>query len=166
MLLFLNKSSSAQLALRDGFQAAAGAFRGEVSRSHGGDPQPWVTPASCHPPISQVLFVVVDVAGYGANVLTFFGMTPADAPTLRLVKMKNNRKYRMEQDSFSDAAISTFIQAVLDGKVKVRGAALRQPAPGVLVAPTPDGGSCVVSTTCVARPEDPGGVMGKEAGDH
>ncbi|KAM4656037.1 protein disulfide-isomerase A2 isoform 2-T2 [Amazona ochrocephala] len=94
MLLFLNKSSSAQLALRDGFRAAAGAFRGEV------------------------LFVVVDVDGYGANVLTFFGMTPADAPTLRLVKMKNNRKYRMEQDSFSDTAISTFIQAVLDGKVK------------------------------------------------
>ncbi|XP_061214173.1 protein disulfide-isomerase A2 [Neopsephotus bourkii] len=94
MLLFLNKSSPAQLALREGFQAAAGAFRGKV------------------------LFVVVDVAGDGANVLTFFGMTPADAPTLRLVKMKNNRKYRMEQDSFSDTAISTFIQAVLDGKVK------------------------------------------------
>ncbi|KAM9554407.1 protein disulfide-isomerase A2 [Guaruba guarouba] len=94
MLLFLNKSSSSQLALRDGFRAAAGAFRGEV------------------------LFVVVDVAGYGANVLTFFGITPSDAPTLRLVKMKNNRKYRMEQDSFSDTAISTFIQAVLDGKVK------------------------------------------------
>uniref|UniRef100_A0A8C6J561 protein disulfide-isomerase n=1 Tax=Melopsittacus undulatus TaxID=13146 RepID=A0A8C6J561_MELUD len=94
MLLFLNKSSSAQLALRDGFQAAAGAFRGKV------------------------LFVVVDVAGDGAKVLNFFGMTPADAPTMRLVKMKNNRKYRMEQDSFSDTAISTFIQAVLDGKVK------------------------------------------------
>ncbi|NXD62439.1 PDIA2 isomerase, partial [Eolophus roseicapillus] len=118
MLLFLNKSSSAQLALWDGFRAAAGAFRGEVSRSHDGDPQPWVTPASRYPSIPQVLFVVVDVAGYGANVLTFFGITPADAPTLRLVKMKNNRKYRMEQDSFSDTAISTFIQAVLDGKVK------------------------------------------------
>ncbi|XP_030338784.1 protein disulfide-isomerase A2 [Strigops habroptila] len=94
MLLFLNKSSSAQLALRDGFQAAAGTFRGKV------------------------LFVVVDVAGHGANILAFFGMTPADAPTLRLVEMKNNRKYRMEQDSFSDTAISTFIQDVLDGKVK------------------------------------------------
>uniref|UniRef100_A0A672TPP6 protein disulfide-isomerase n=1 Tax=Strigops habroptila TaxID=2489341 RepID=A0A672TPP6_STRHB len=65
-----------------------------------------------------VLFVVVDVAGHGANILAFFGMTPADAPTLRLVEMKNNRKYRMEQDSFSDTAISTFIQDVLDGKVK------------------------------------------------
>ncbi|NXC70391.1 PDIA2 isomerase, partial [Anhinga anhinga] len=94
MLLFLNKSSPAQLALRDGFQAAAGAFRGKV------------------------LFVVVDVTGYGTDVLPFFGLTPADAPTLRLVKMENNRKYRMEQDTFSDTAIRTFIQAVLDGKVK------------------------------------------------
>ncbi|NWS53326.1 PDIA2 isomerase, partial [Chunga burmeisteri] len=94
MLLFLNKSSSAQLELRDGFRVAAGAFRGKV------------------------LFVVVDVAGYGADVLPFFGLTPADAPTLRLVKMENNRKYRMDQDTFSDTAIRTFVQAVLDGKVK------------------------------------------------
>ncbi|KAJ7420502.1 Protein disulfide-isomerase A2 [Pitangus sulphuratus] len=96
MLLFLNKSSSEQLSLQDGFKAAASTFRGEV------------------------LFVVVDVNGYGADVLSFFGMTPADAPTLRLVKMENNRKYQMEQDSFSDTAIRTFIQAVLDGKVKPR----------------------------------------------
>ncbi|KAM6299091.1 protein disulfide-isomerase A2 [Aegotheles albertisi] len=94
MLLFLNKSAPAQLELRDGFQAAAGAFRGEV------------------------LFVVVDVAGYGAEVLPFFGLTPAEAPTLRLVKMENNRKYQMDQDTFSDTAIRDFIQAVLDGKRK------------------------------------------------
>ncbi|XP_041318325.1 protein disulfide-isomerase A2 [Pyrgilauda ruficollis] len=94
MLLFLNKSSPEQLSLQDGFRAAAGGFRGEV------------------------LFVVVDVTGHGADVLPFFGMTAADAPTLRLVKMENNRKYQMEQDDFSSSAIRTFIQAVLDGKVK------------------------------------------------
>uniref|UniRef100_A0A663F4M9 protein disulfide-isomerase n=1 Tax=Aquila chrysaetos chrysaetos TaxID=223781 RepID=A0A663F4M9_AQUCH len=94
MLLFLNKSSPAQLTLRDAFRVAAGTFRGKV------------------------LFVVVDVTGYGADVLPFFGLTPADAPTLRLVKMENNRKYRMDQDTFSDTAIRTFVQAVLDGKVK------------------------------------------------
>uniref|UniRef100_A0A8C5TWY6 protein disulfide-isomerase n=1 Tax=Malurus cyaneus samueli TaxID=2593467 RepID=A0A8C5TWY6_9PASS len=94
MLLFLNKSSSEQLSLRDGFRAAADGFRGEV------------------------LFVVVDVTGHGADVLPFFGMTPDDAPTLRLVKMDNNRKYQMEQDDFSASAIRSFIQAVLDGKVK------------------------------------------------
>ncbi|OPJ87752.1 protein disulfide-isomerase A2 [Patagioenas fasciata monilis] len=94
MLLFLNKSSPVQLALRDGFRVAAGAFRGKV------------------------LFVVVDVTGHGAHVLPFFGMTPTDAPTLRLVKMENNHKYRMDQDAFSEVAIRTFVQAVLDGKVK------------------------------------------------
>ncbi|NWR30870.1 PDIA2 isomerase, partial [Tachuris rubrigastra] len=120
MLLFLNKSSSEQLSLQDGFKAAASTFRGEVRWSHGRDkgggcgaPHP-----QGHPSPAQVLFVVVDVNGYGADVLSFFGMTPADAPTLRLVKMENNRKYQMEQDSFSDTAIRTFIQAVLDGKVK------------------------------------------------
>lgn len=65
----------------------------------------------------------MDVTGYGADVLPFFGLTPAEIPTLRLVKMENNRKYRMDQDSFSDTAIRTFVQAVLDGKVKVRDAA-------------------------------------------
>lgn len=131
MLLFLNKSSSEQLSLRDGFRAAAGGFRGEVRWPHGrdteggcGTPQP-----QCLPFPAQVLFVVVDVTGHGADVLPFFGMTPADAPTLRLVKMENNRKYQMEQDNFSDSAIRTFIQAVLDGKVKVRDAARCQPAP-------------------------------------
>ncbi|NXE20665.1 PDIA2 isomerase, partial [Ardeotis kori] len=120
MLLFLNKSSPAQLALRDGFRAAAGAFRGQVRRFQGRDtgvgrraPQ-----HQCRLSSVQVLFVVVDVTGFGADVLPFFGLTPADAPTLRLIKMENNRKYRMEQDSFSDMAIRTFIQAVLDGKVK------------------------------------------------
>ncbi|NXU91086.1 PDIA2 isomerase, partial [Xiphorhynchus elegans] len=120
MLLFLNKSSSEQLSLQDGFKAAASAFRGEVRWPHGKDkvggcgaPQP-----QCHPCPAQVLFVVVDVNGYGADVLSFFGMTADDAPTLRLVRMENNRKYQMEQDSFSDTAISTFIRAVLDGKVK------------------------------------------------
>ncbi|NXU57333.1 PDIA2 isomerase, partial [Turnix velox] len=96
MLLFVNKSSSEQLSLRDGFQTAASSFRGKV------------------------LFVMVDVAGYGAEVLPFFGMTPSEAPTLRLVKMDNNRKYQMEQDVFSDVAIRSFVQAVLDGKVKPR----------------------------------------------
>ncbi|NWI35223.1 PDIA2 isomerase, partial [Picathartes gymnocephalus] len=120
MLLFLNKSSPEQLSLRDGFRAAAGGFRGEVRWPHGRDmeggcgiPQP-----QCPPFPAQVLFVVVDVTGHGADVLPFFGMTAADAPTLRLVKMENNRKYQMEQDNFSDSAIRTFIRAVLDGKVK------------------------------------------------
>ncbi|NXE06906.1 PDIA2 isomerase, partial [Lophotis ruficrista] len=120
MLLFLNKSSSAQLALRDSFRAAAGAFRGQVRRSHRRDTRVGrgaPRHRCCLFPV-QVLFVVVDVTGYGADVLPFFGLTPADAPTLRLIKMENNRKYRMDQDSFSDTAIRTFIQAVLDGKVK------------------------------------------------
>ncbi|NXF23850.1 PDIA2 isomerase, partial [Rhodinocichla rosea] len=122
MLLFLNKSSPEQLSLRDSFRAAAGGFRGEVRWPHGRDREGgFGTPqAQCPPFPAQVLFVVVDVTGHGADVLPFFGMSAADAPTLRLVRMKNNRKYQMEQDNFSESAIRTFIQAVLDGKVKPR----------------------------------------------
>uniref|UniRef100_A0A8B9DLU8 protein disulfide-isomerase n=1 Tax=Anser cygnoides TaxID=8845 RepID=A0A8B9DLU8_ANSCY len=94
MLLFLNKSVEEQLALRDDFRKAASNFRGEV------------------------LFVVVDVDGYGATVLPFFGLTPADAPTLRFIKMENNRKYQMDEEAFSATAVRDFVQAVLDGKVK------------------------------------------------
>ncbi|NWY67588.1 PDIA2 isomerase, partial [Erithacus rubecula] len=120
MLLFLNKSSPEQLSLRDGFRAAAGGFRGEVRWPHGRDMEGGFGTAQPQCPLfpAQVLFVVVDVTGHGADVLPFFGMTAADAPTLRLVKMEGNRKYRMEQDNFSDSAIRTFIQAVMDGKVK------------------------------------------------
>ncbi|XP_064376650.1 protein disulfide-isomerase A2 [Dromaius novaehollandiae] len=94
MLLFLNKTEAAQLELQGPFREAAAAFRGKV------------------------LFVLVDVSGYGAGVLPFFGLTPADAPTLRFVKMETNRKYQMEEDAFSASAVSAFVQAVLDGKVK------------------------------------------------
>ncbi|NXM88851.1 PDIA2 isomerase, partial [Oenanthe oenanthe] len=120
MLLFLNKSSPEQLSLRDGFRAAAGGFRGEVRWPHGRNMQGGFGTAQpqCPPSPAQVLFVVVDVTGHGADVLPFFGMIAADAPTLRLVRMEGNRKYRMEQDNFSDPAIRTFIQAVLAGKVK------------------------------------------------
>lgn len=121
MLLFLNTSVAEQQALRDEFRAAAGTFRGEVRRSHG--EQGWDLGdhglSATRRPL-QVLFVVVDVDGYGATVLPFFGLKPSDAPTLRFIKMENNRKYRMEQDAFSATAVRDFVRAVLDGKVKVR----------------------------------------------
>lgn len=121
MLLFLNTSVAEQQALRDEFRAAAGTFRGEVRRSHG--EQGWDLGdhglSAAHRPL-QVLFVVVDVDGYGATVLPFFGLKPSDAPTLRFIKMENNRKYRMEEDAFSATAVRDFVRAVLDGKVKVR----------------------------------------------
>lgn len=121
MLLFLNTSVAEQQELRDEFRVAAGTFRGEVRRSHG--EQGWDLGdhglSAAHRPL-QVLFVVVDVDGYGATVLPFFGLKPSDAPTLRFIKMENNRKYRMEEDAFSATAVRDFVQAVLDGKVKVR----------------------------------------------
>lgn len=121
MLLFLNTSVAEQQALRDEFRVAAGTFRGEVRRSHG--EQGWDLGdhglSAARRPL-QVLFVVVDVDGYGATVLPFFGLKPSDAPTLRFIKMENNRKYRMEEDAFSATAVRDFVQAVLDGKVKVR----------------------------------------------
>ncbi|XP_031451092.1 protein disulfide-isomerase A2 [Phasianus colchicus] len=120
MLLFLNTSVAEQQALRDEFRAAASTFRGEVRWSHGkkGRGLGEHSLSAARLPPFQVLFVVVDVDGYGATVLPFFGLTPSDAPTLRFIKMENNRKYRMEADAFSTTAVRDFVQAVLDGKVK------------------------------------------------
>ncbi|XP_019363048.1 PREDICTED: protein disulfide-isomerase A2 [Gavialis gangeticus] len=94
LLLFINKTVESQLQMVGNFREAAAAFRG------------------------QVLFVLIDVNGYGANVLHFFGLKSHDAPTLRFINIETNRKYRMASEDFSAQAVGSFTQDVLDGKVK------------------------------------------------
>lgn len=63
--------------------------------------------------------MLIDVNGYGANVLHFFGLKSHDAPTLRFINIETNRKYCMASEDFSAQAVGSFTQDVLDGKVKV-----------------------------------------------
>uniref|UniRef100_A0A8C0HG08 protein disulfide-isomerase n=1 Tax=Chelonoidis abingdonii TaxID=106734 RepID=A0A8C0HG08_CHEAB len=94
LLLFINKTLEAHLEILGSFRAAAPPFRG------------------------QVLFVLIDVNGEGAQVLQYFGLKSHEAPTMRFINIETNRKYRMATDEFTSQAVGSFAQAVLDGKVQ------------------------------------------------
>ncbi|XP_030434239.1 protein disulfide-isomerase A2 [Gopherus evgoodei] len=94
LLLFINKTLEAHQEILGSFQAAAPPFRG------------------------QVLFVLIDVNGEGAQVLQYFGLKSHEAPTMRFINIETNRKYRMATDEFTSQAVGSFAQAVLDGKVQ------------------------------------------------
>ncbi|KAH1184416.1 protein disulfide-isomerase A2 [Mauremys mutica] len=94
LLLFINKTLEPHLEILGSFRAAAPPFRG------------------------QVLFVLIDVNGEGAQVLQYFGLKSHEAPTMRFINTETNRKYRMATDEFTTQAVGSFAQAVLDGKVQ------------------------------------------------
>uniref|UniRef100_A0A8C3XJ70 protein disulfide-isomerase n=1 Tax=Chelydra serpentina TaxID=8475 RepID=A0A8C3XJ70_CHESE len=94
LLLFINKTLETHLEILGSFQAAAPPFRG------------------------QVLFVLIDVNGEGAQVLQYFGLKSHEAPTMRFINVETNKKYRMATDEFATQAVGSFAQAVLDGKVQ------------------------------------------------
>ncbi|XP_053132901.1 protein disulfide-isomerase A2 isoform X3 [Hemicordylus capensis] len=94
LLLFINKTEVSQLELLGTFRGAAAAFRG------------------------QVLFVLVDVNGEGAQVLHYFGLKTQDAPTIRFISIESNTKYRLATEGLTVAAIDAFCRDVLEGRVK------------------------------------------------
>ncbi|KAH0632096.1 hypothetical protein JD844_020159 [Phrynosoma platyrhinos] len=95
LLLFINKTVESQVQLLGSFQGAASAFRG------------------------QVLFVLADVHGEGAKLLHFFGLKSHEVPALRFIHIETNKKYRLgTEEGLSAPVISTFCQAVLEGRVQ------------------------------------------------
>ncbi|XP_028561117.2 protein disulfide-isomerase A2 [Podarcis muralis] len=95
LLLFINKTQDSQLELLSSFRDAAPAFRG------------------------QVLFVLADVNGEGAQILHFFGLKSPEAPAIRFINIESNRKYLLGADgSLTAPAIHAFCQEVMEGKVQ------------------------------------------------
>ncbi|XP_061455935.1 protein disulfide-isomerase A2 isoform X2 [Rhineura floridana] len=94
LLLFINKSVDSQLELLRSFQGAAAAFRG------------------------QVLFVLADVNGEGAQVLHYFNLKGHDAPTIRFINIESNKKYLLATEGLTVQTITTFCQDVLAGKMQ------------------------------------------------
>uniref|UniRef100_A0A8C3FFG1 protein disulfide-isomerase n=1 Tax=Chrysemys picta bellii TaxID=8478 RepID=A0A8C3FFG1_CHRPI len=80
LLLFINKTLEPHLEILGSFRAAAPPFRG------------------------QVLFVLIDVNGEGAQVLQYFGLKSHEAPTMRFINIETNKKYPL---SGSELANST-----------------------------------------------------------
>ncbi|XP_074866811.1 protein disulfide-isomerase A2 [Carettochelys insculpta] len=94
LLLFINKTLEPHLEILGSVRAAAAPFRG------------------------QVLFVLIDVNGAGAQVLPYFGLKSHETPTLRVINIETNRKYRMAPEAFAAEAVGAFVRDVLAGKVQ------------------------------------------------
>ncbi|MGH0158591.1 UNVERIFIED_CONTAM: hypothetical protein FKN15_000315 [Acipenser sinensis] len=95
-LLFISKSQESHAQLLESFRGAAPGFRGKV------------------------IFVLIDVDnGDFQNVLNFFGVKSEDAPTVRLINTKTEKKYAMPDREITTENVRQFCQDVLDGAQQV-----------------------------------------------
>ena len=70
--------------------------------------------------MSQMLFIYIDSdQEENKRVMEFFGLTVADAPTYRVIKMSENMAKFKPEDDLSAEAVTKFAQGVLSGDVKV-----------------------------------------------
>lgn len=68
----------------------------------------------------QVLFVTIDATEEDhQRILEFFGMSKAEVPAARLIKLEEDMsKYKPESDDLSADTLRQFVQDFLDGKLK------------------------------------------------
>lgn len=96
LLAFVSKTAENFKTLLDSFTASAKSFKGKV----------------------LFIYIDTDVAD-NERILEFFGLKKEDAPTLRLINLDGDMtKYVPETAGIETAAIDTFVQAFLDGKLK------------------------------------------------
>lgn len=70
----------------------------------------------------KVLFITLDTSDEdNARILEFFGLKKEETPAARLITLgEDMTKYKPDSDDLSEEAVTTFVQAFLDGKLKVR----------------------------------------------
>ncbi|KAJ3614534.1 hypothetical protein NHX12_018106, partial [Muraenolepis orangiensis] len=66
----------------------------------------------------KVLFVTLDVTAGYSQVLRYFGLSEADAPTVRIINNTAQVKYAMGAGEITAATLRLFCQGVLDGTLK------------------------------------------------
>merc|ERR1739838_666242 len=94
-LLFVSKKSDDFTKHTEAFKTAAAEFKG------------------------QMLFIYIDSdQEENKRVMEFFGLTVADAPTYRVIKMSENMAKFKPEDDLSAEAVTKFAQGVLSGDVK------------------------------------------------
>lgn len=68
----------------------------------------------------KVLFVTIDVDDEDhERIMEFFGLKKEQVPTMRVIKLEGEMtKYKPETDALTAESVRTFVQDVLDGKLK------------------------------------------------
>ncbi|KAJ8319298.1 hypothetical protein KUTeg_004389 [Tegillarca granosa] len=97
VLLFINKETDKTFDKKlEDFKAAATDFKGKV------------------------LFIYLDTANEdNARILEFFGLKPEQCPAIRLITLTDDMtKYKPETDDLGTDSVKSFVQSVLDGKLK------------------------------------------------
>nr|XP_043884753.1 protein disulfide-isomerase A2 [Solea senegalensis] len=93
-LLFINSTVESQKALMDDARTVAKVFK------------------------DKMLFVSIDVTTAISHVLTYFGVSADDAPTVRVIEMETGKKYRMSTNDITAESLQQLCQEVLDGTAK------------------------------------------------
>lgn len=69
----------------------------------------------------QALFIYIDIDNDdNARILEFFGLKKEETPAMRFITLgEDMTKYKPETDGLDTKSVETFVQKVLDGKMKV-----------------------------------------------
>ena len=69
----------------------------------------------------QTLFIYINIDDDdNARILEFFGLKADECPAIRFISLgEDMTKYKPETDSLKTDDVKSFVQSVLDGKVKV-----------------------------------------------
>ncbi len=75
----------------------------------------------------QVLFITIDIDEEDhSRILEFFGLKESECPSMRYINLgEDMTKFKPKSDSLETDAVKSFVQDVLDGKIKVRNESTR-----------------------------------------
>ncbi|TKS68467.1 Protein disulfide-isomerase A2 [Collichthys lucidus] len=93
-LLFINSSVESQTALVKDSRPVAKQFKGKM------------------------LFIVIDVTESLSHVLSYFGVSPSDAPTARIINMESGKKFNIPTEDLTPESLTQLCQEVVDGTAK------------------------------------------------
>uniref|UniRef100_A0A4W6ETF4 Protein disulfide-isomerase n=1 Tax=Lates calcarifer TaxID=8187 RepID=A0A4W6ETF4_LATCA len=93
-LLFINSTVESQTAFVDKARTVAKEFKGKM------------------------LFIVIDVTAALSHVLTYFGVTEKDAPTVRIINMETGKKFNIATGDLTPDSLRQLCQEVVDGTAK------------------------------------------------
>jgi len=93
-LMFINSTVEQQTALVEEFKTVAKEFKGKM------------------------LFITIDVTEDLAHVLTYFGVSRDEAPTVRIINMETGKKFSIAAGDLSKNSLQQLCQEVVDGSAK------------------------------------------------